>query len=110
MCVAFLAYLWVRSDPCGHDTFLHCDADTLARLPAHLVSVSDLHISSFYNFRNSHPSVYFYFQVECGQWEPLRFLLCSYYFLYANVRHGLLHSLMENYRLYSMVSTFLLIL
>ncbi|KAF5895478.1 telomerase protein component 1-like, partial [Clarias magur] len=68
------AHLWVRSDPHGHDTFLHCDPDTLAQLPAHLM--------------------------ESGQWEPMRFLLCNYYFLYANVRHGLLHSLMENYVLY----------
>ncbi|MCJ8740420.1 hypothetical protein PDJAM_G00058670 [Pangasius djambal] len=68
------AYLWVRSDPHGHDTFLHCDTDTLAQLPAQLV--------------------------KCGQWEPMHFLLCNYYFLYANVRHGLLCSLMENYVLY----------
>ncbi|KAF5895483.1 telomerase protein component 1-like, partial [Clarias magur] len=68
------AHLWVRSDPHGHDTFLHCDPDTLTQLPAHLV--------------------------KSGQWEPMHFLLCSYYFLYANVRHGLLRSLMENYVLY----------
>ncbi|XP_053502261.1 telomerase protein component 1 isoform X2 [Ictalurus furcatus] len=68
------AHLWVRSDPHGHDTFLHCDTDTLTQLPAHLM--------------------------KCGQREPMHFLLCSYYFLYANVRHGLLRSLMENYVLY----------
>ncbi|XP_034166297.2 telomerase protein component 1 isoform X2 [Pangasianodon hypophthalmus] len=68
------AFLWVRSDPHGHDTFLHCDTDTLALLPAHLV--------------------------KCGQWEPMHFLLCNYYFLYANVRHGLLRSLMEDYVVY----------
>lgn len=33
----------------------------------------------------------------------MHFLLCSYYFLYANVRHGLLRSLMENYVLYGKV-------
>ncbi|KAM9469250.1 telomerase protein component 1-like isoform 2-T2 [Clarias gariepinus] len=68
------AYLWVQSDPHGHDTFLHCDPDTLAQLPAHLV--------------------------KSRQWEPMHFLLCNYYFLYANVHHGLLRSLMENYVLY----------
>ncbi|KAF7699669.1 hypothetical protein HF521_002627 [Silurus meridionalis] len=69
------AYLWVRSDPHGHDTFLHCDPDSLTQLPAHLM--------------------------KCGHREPMHFLLCSYYFLYANVRHGLLPSLMENYHLYA---------
>ncbi|XP_047676292.1 telomerase protein component 1 isoform X2 [Tachysurus fulvidraco] len=68
------AHLWVQSDPHGNDTFLHCDTDTLTQLPAHLL--------------------------KCDQWEPMHFLLCSYYFLYANVRHGLLRSLMENYILY----------
>ncbi|KAK3531414.1 hypothetical protein QTP70_019258 [Hemibagrus guttatus] len=65
------AHLWVRSDPHGNDTFLHCDTDILAHLPAHLMN--------------------------CGQWEPMHLLLCSYYFLYANVRHGLLPSLVESY-------------
>ncbi|KAM9469252.1 telomerase protein component 1-like isoform 2-T2 [Clarias gariepinus] len=68
------AHLWVQSDPHGHDTFLHCDPDTLAQLPAHLM--------------------------ESGQWEPMRFLLCNYYFLYANLCHGHLRSLMENYVTY----------
>lgn len=35
--------------------------------------------------------------MSCHQWEPLRFLLSSYYFLYANVRLGLLHQLLETY-------------
>lgn len=35
-----------------------------------------------------------------NQWEPLRFLLSSYYFLYANVRFGLLHQLLETYILF----------
>lgn len=42
VCCFFVAHLWVRSDPHGSDTFLHCDTDTLVHLPAHLVS------SSFY--------------------------------------------------------------
>ncbi|XP_036421241.1 telomerase protein component 1 isoform X2 [Colossoma macropomum] len=63
--------LWVRSDPHGKDTFLHCDADTLVHLPAHLTL--------------------------SGQWQPVHFLLSSYYFLFANVRHGLLHPLLETY-------------
>lgn len=39
-------------------------------------------------------------QIECGQVEALRSLLCSFYFLYANVRHGLMHHLLETYSLY----------
>lgn len=35
-----------------------------------------------------------------NQCEPLRFLLSSYYFLYANVRCGLLHQLLETYILF----------
>ncbi|XP_076831908.1 telomerase protein component 1-like [Brachyhypopomus gauderio] len=68
------AHLWVRSDPHGNDTFLHCDANTLVHLPVHLM--------------------------RCGQWEALHFLLSSYYFLYANVLHGLLHPLLETYILF----------
>ncbi|KAL7849289.1 hypothetical protein SRHO_G00209120 [Serrasalmus rhombeus] len=63
--------LWVQSDPHGKDTFLHCDADTLVHLPAHLML--------------------------SGQWQPLHFLLSSYYFLFSNVRHGALHPLLETY-------------
>lgn len=68
------AYLWVRSDPHGKDTFLHCDAETLTQLPLHLM--------------------------QCDQWQILGFLLCSYNFIYANVRHGLLHQLLENYSVF----------
>lgn len=69
------AHLWVQSDPQGKDTFLQSDADGLSHLCAHLL--------------NSH------------QWQPLCFLLSSFYFLYANVRHGLLHQLLETYSLFS---------
>ncbi|XP_026876678.2 telomerase protein component 1 [Electrophorus electricus] len=69
------AHLWVHSDPLGKDTFLHCDADSLTHLPVHLI--------------------------KCHQWEPVYFLLSSFNFLYANVRHGLLHALLENYVLLS---------
>ncbi|XP_048050287.1 telomerase protein component 1-like isoform X2 [Megalobrama amblycephala] len=69
------AHLWVRSNPQGKDTFLHSDADILSHLPAHLMG--------------------------SNQWEPLCFLLSSYYFLYANVRHGLLHQLLETYILFT---------
>ncbi|KAK1786294.1 hypothetical protein P4O66_017995 [Electrophorus voltai] len=65
------AHFWMRSDPRGKATFLHCDADMLVHLPTHLM--------------------------KCGQWEAMHFLLSSYYFLYANVRHGLLHPLLETY-------------
>lgn len=40
-------------------------------------------------------------QIQSGQLEPLHCLLSSYYFLYANVRHGLVHHLLETYSLYS---------
>ncbi|XP_016365537.1 telomerase protein component 1-like isoform X2 [Sinocyclocheilus rhinocerous] len=69
------AHLWVQSNPQGKDTFLHSDADILSQLPAHLMG--------------------------SNQWEPLCFLLSSYYFLYANVRHGLLHQLLETYILFA---------
>ncbi|KAL7879378.1 hypothetical protein SRHO_G00016320 [Serrasalmus rhombeus] len=68
------AHLWIRSDPHGNDTFLHCDVDALAHLLNHLM--------------------------KCGQWGPVRFLLSSYYFLYANVRHGLLRPLLESFALF----------
>ncbi|XP_039510590.1 telomerase protein component 1 [Pimephales promelas] len=69
------AHLWVRSNPQGKDTFLYSDADILSHLPTHLM--------------------------VGNQWEPLRFLLSSYYFLYANVRYGLLHQLLETYILFA---------
>ncbi|XP_056092464.1 telomerase protein component 1 [Rhinichthys klamathensis goyatoka] len=69
------AHLWVRSNPQGKDTFLYSDAGILSHLPAHLIGGN--------------------------QWEPLRFLLSSYYFLYANVRYGLLHQLLETYILFA---------
>ncbi|XP_049326021.1 telomerase protein component 1-like isoform X1 [Astyanax mexicanus] len=67
------AHLWVRSDPHENNTFIHCDAEALNYLLTHLM--------------------------KCGQWEQVHFLLSSYYFLYANVRHGLLHPLLESYTL-----------
>ncbi|XP_051989952.1 telomerase protein component 1 isoform X1 [Xyrauchen texanus] len=69
------AHIWVRSNPQGKDTFLHSDADMLSHLPAHLLSSQ--------------------------QWEPLNFLLSSYYYLYANVRHRRLHELLETYILFA---------
>ncbi|KAK2900722.1 hypothetical protein Q8A67_008837 [Cirrhinus molitorella] len=68
------AHLWVQSNPQGKVTFLHSDADILSQLPAHLM--------------------------DSNQWEPLCFLLSNYYFLYANVRHGLIHQLLETYILF----------
>ncbi|XP_076828071.1 telomerase protein component 1 isoform X2 [Brachyhypopomus gauderio] len=67
-------HLWVCSDPLGKDTFVYCDADSLTHLPTHLM--------------------------KCHQWEAVRFLLSSYNFLYANVRHGLLYSLLGSYDLF----------
>ncbi|XP_016136061.1 telomerase protein component 1-like [Sinocyclocheilus grahami] len=69
------AHLWVQSNPQGKDTFLHSDADILSQLPAHLMG--------------------------SNQWETLCFLLSSYCFLYANVRHGLIHQLLETYILFA---------
>ena len=40
-------------------------------------------------------------QIHSDQLEALGSLLSSYYFLYACVRHGLLHHLLETYSLYS---------
>ncbi|XP_036374733.1 telomerase protein component 1 [Megalops cyprinoides] len=68
------AYLWALSDPQGKDTFLHCETDAVLHLPSHLMG--------------------------SGQWEALSFLLSSFHFLYANVRHGLLHHLLETYSLF----------
>ncbi|XP_018533631.1 telomerase protein component 1 [Lates calcarifer] len=68
------AHLWALADHQGTDTFLHCEADSVMHLPSSLI--------------------------ESGQLEALHSLLSSYYFLYANVRHSLLHHLLETYRLY----------
>lgn len=42
--------------------------------------------------------------MKSDQWEALSSLLSNYYFLFANVRHGLLHHLLETYSLYSELS------
>ncbi|KAM7379694.1 hypothetical protein PAMP_005228 [Pampus punctatissimus] len=68
------AHLWVRADTQGTDTFLHSEADSVMHLPSNLI--------------------------QSDQLEVLRSLLSSYYFLYANVRNGLLHHLLETYSLY----------
>ncbi|XP_071347004.1 telomerase protein component 1-like isoform X1 [Trachinotus anak] len=68
------AHLWALADPQGTDTFLHCEASTVMHLPSNLI--------------------------QSVQLEALHSLLSSYYFLYANVRHGLLHHLLETYSLY----------
>ncbi|KAJ3595566.1 hypothetical protein NHX12_004869 [Muraenolepis orangiensis] len=68
------AHLWSAVDPDGTDRFLHCEADHLRQLTAHLMS-SD-------------------------QWGALGSLLSNYYFLYANVRHGLVHHLLVTYGSY----------
>ncbi|XP_018613538.2 telomerase protein component 1 isoform X2 [Scleropages formosus] len=68
------AYLWVQCDPEGNSTFLHCDTDALVHLPFHLMS--------------------------SGHWAILHSLLCSFDFLYANIRNGLLHRLLETYSLF----------
>ncbi|XP_028831338.1 telomerase protein component 1 [Denticeps clupeoides] len=65
------AHLWVCSDPLGKGTFLNCDAESLSHLPLHLM--------------------------VCGQGAALSDLLSSYDFLYASVRHGFLHHLLEMY-------------
>ncbi|KPP60713.1 hypothetical protein Z043_121260, partial [Scleropages formosus] len=71
------AYLWVQCDPEGNSTFLHCDTDALVHLPFHLMS--------------------------SGHWAILHSLLCSFDFLYANIRNGLLHRLLETYSLFGTV-------
>ncbi|XP_026229628.1 telomerase protein component 1-like isoform X2 [Anabas testudineus] len=68
------AHLWALANPQGTDTFLHCEVNSVMHLPSSLI--------------------------ECGQLETLHSLLSSYYFLFANVRHGLLHHLLETYSLY----------
>ncbi|KAJ8268578.1 hypothetical protein COCON_G00137500 [Conger conger] len=65
------AYLWSLCDPQGKDTYFHCEADALVDLPSHLMSSDSL--------------------------GALHFLLSSFHFLYANVRHGLLHHVLETY-------------
>ncbi|KAM8849775.1 telomerase protein component 1 isoform 2-T4 [Spinachia spinachia] len=67
------AHLWATADPQGTDTFLLCEAHCVMQLPSNLNA--------------------------SGQLEALRSLLSSYYFLYANVRHGLLQHLREAYSL-----------
>ncbi|XP_044076665.1 telomerase protein component 1 isoform X2 [Siniperca chuatsi] len=68
------AHLWALADPQGADNFLHCEANSVMHLPSNLI--------------------------QSGQLEALHSLLSSYYFLYANVRHGLLHHLLETYSSY----------
>ncbi|XP_034470517.1 telomerase protein component 1 isoform X4 [Hippoglossus hippoglossus] len=68
------AHLWTLADPQETNTFLHCEANSLMHLPSNLI--------------------------QSGQLEALGSLLSSYYFLYACVRHGLLHHLLETYSLY----------
>ncbi|XP_076601969.1 telomerase protein component 1 isoform X2 [Chaetodon auriga] len=68
------AHLWALADQQGTDTFLHCEANSVKHLPSNLS--------------------------QSGQQEALQSLLSNYYFLYANVRHGLLHQLLEAYSLY----------
>ncbi|XP_056246593.1 telomerase protein component 1 isoform X2 [Seriola aureovittata] len=72
--LALAAHLWALADPQGTDTFLHCEANSVMHLPSNLI--------------------------QSGQLEELHSLLSSYYFLYANVRHSLLHHLLETYSLY----------
>ncbi|KAK2822749.1 hypothetical protein Q5P01_022814 [Channa striata] len=68
------AHLWMLADPQGTDTFLYCEASPLMLLPSSLIL--------------------------SGQLEALHSLLSSYYFLYANVHHGLLNHVLEIYSLY----------
>ncbi|KAK6310921.1 hypothetical protein J4Q44_G00189760 [Coregonus suidteri] len=72
--ILLAAHLWVLADPQGTCTFLHCEASSILNLPFHLM--------------------------RSGQWEALHCLLSSYNFLFANVRHGLLHHLLETYSLF----------
>ncbi|XP_067330368.1 telomerase protein component 1-like isoform X2 [Channa argus] len=69
------AHLWAMGDLQGTDTFLHCEANSVKNLPSSLI--------------------------QSDQVEALQSLLSSYYFLYANVRHGLLHHLLDTYSLYA---------
>ncbi|XP_034009134.1 telomerase protein component 1 [Trematomus bernacchii] len=68
------AHLWALADSQGSDSFLHCEADSVLHLPACLI--------------------------QSDQLEALHSLLSNYYFLYANVRHSLMHHLLETYSLY----------
>ncbi|KAL0966294.1 hypothetical protein UPYG_G00293480 [Umbra pygmaea] len=68
------AHLWEIADPQRTDTFLHCEASSILNLPFHLV--------------------------RSGQWEAVRCLLSNYHFLFANVRHGLMHNLLETYSMF----------
>ncbi|KAF3857940.1 hypothetical protein F7725_011141 [Dissostichus mawsoni] len=66
--------LLALTNPEGSDSFLHCEAHSVLHLPACLI--------------------------QSDQLEALHSLLSNYYFLYANVRHGLMHHLLETYSLY----------
>ncbi|XP_011484331.1 telomerase protein component 1 [Oryzias latipes] len=68
------AHLWAVADPQRRDTFFHCEADSIMHLPSSLI--------------------------QSGQLEVVHSLLSSFYFLYANVSHGLVHHMMETYSLY----------
>ncbi|CAL8278850.1 unnamed protein product [Lota lota] len=68
------AHLWAAADPHGTGTFLHCEVDHIKHLPDHLM--------------------------RSDQCEALGSLLSNYYFLYANVRHGLVHHLLGIYGSY----------
>ncbi|XP_029970146.1 telomerase protein component 1-like [Salarias fasciatus] len=68
------AHLWTRADPEGQETFFHCEVNSVMHLPQSLI--------------------------ESGQMEAAESLLSNYYFLYANVRNGLLQHLMDMYDLY----------
>ncbi|XP_056913598.1 telomerase protein component 1 isoform X2 [Takifugu flavidus] len=65
------AHLWASADQQGTDTFHNCEANYIQHLPSSLI--------------------------QSGQPEALHQLLSSYYFLYANVHHGLLHHLLDTY-------------
>ncbi|CAN9503016.1 unnamed protein product [Ophioblennius macclurei] len=67
-------HLWTRADPEGHNTFFHCEVNSVMHLTQSLI--------------------------QSGQLEPVESLLSNYYFLYANVRNGLLQHLMDMYDLY----------
>ncbi|CAJ1072834.1 telomerase protein component 1-like [Xyrichtys novacula] len=76
------AHLWALADPQGADTFLHCEADSVMQLPSNLI--------------------------QSDQMEALHSLLSSFYFVYAQVRHGLLHQLLQTYSSYGDSSLFCL--
>ncbi|XP_053738812.1 telomerase protein component 1 isoform X3 [Synchiropus splendidus] len=67
-------HLWSLADSQGTETFLHCEAASVQQLPASLI--------------------------DCGQVEVLGLLLSSFFFLYASVRHNLLHQLLQTYSRY----------